>query len=72
MSDDVPNSDVDDQLHYDLLLKRFTDRDSTEFPNDLEKGASMDEVLKAAFRRVFLQARLGNPFIIRLVRFFLW
>jgi hypothetical protein len=57
MSDDVPNSDVDDQLHYDLLVKQLTDSDSTEFPNDLEKGASMDEVLKAAFRRVFLQAR---------------
>jgi hypothetical protein len=57
MSDDVPNSDVDDQLRYDLLVKRLTDSDSTEFPNDLEKGASMDEVLKAAFRRVFLQPR---------------
>jgi len=53
MSDDVPNSDVDDQLHYDLLVKRLTDSDSTEFSNDLEEGASMDEVLNAAFRRVF-------------------
>jgi hypothetical protein len=57
MSDDVPNSDVNDQLHYDLPVKRLTDSDSTKFPNDLEKGASMDEVQKAAFRRVFLQAR---------------
>jgi hypothetical protein len=37
MSADLPNSDVDDQLHYDLLVKRLTDSDSTEFPNDLEK-----------------------------------
>jgi hypothetical protein len=37
MSDDVPNFDVDDQLHYDLLVKRLTDSDSTEFSNDLEK-----------------------------------
>jgi hypothetical protein len=44
-----------DQLHYDLLLKRLTDSASIEFSNDLEKGTSMDEVLKAAFRRVFLQ-----------------
>ena len=57
MSDDVPNFDADDQLHYDLLVKRLTDSDSPEFSNDLEKGASMDEVLKAAFKRVFLQPR---------------
>jgi hypothetical protein len=57
MSDDVPNFDVDDQLHYDLLVKRLTDSDSTEFSNDLEKGASMDKVLKAAFGKVFLQPR---------------
>src|SRR5215510_16387273 len=58
MSDDLPNSDVGDQLHDDLFVKRLTDSDNTEFSNDLEKGASMDEVLKAAFRRVFLQPRL--------------
>jgi hypothetical protein len=57
MSNDVPNSDVADQLHYDLLVKRLTGGDNTEFANDLRKGASMDEVLKTAFRRVFLQPR---------------
>jgi len=57
MSDDVPNFDVDDQLHYDLLVKRPTDSDSTEFSNDLEKGASVDEVSKTVSRRVFLQPR---------------
>ena len=57
MSDDLPNFDVADQLHDDLFVKRLTDSDNTEFSNDLEKGASMDEVLKADFRRVFLQPR---------------
>ena len=46
-----------DQLHYDLLVKRPTDSDSTEFSNDLEKGASVDEVSKTVSRRVFLQPR---------------
>ena len=57
MSNDLPNSDVADQLDDDLFVKRLTDRDNTEFSNDLRKGASMDEVLKTAFRRVFLQPR---------------
>ena len=57
MSNDVPNSDVADQLHYDLLVKRLTGGDNTEFSNDLEKGANMNEELGTAFRRVFLQAR---------------
>jgi len=39
MSDDLPNSDVGDQLHDDLFVKRLTDSDNTEFSNDLEKGA---------------------------------
>jgi len=41
MSDDLPNSDVADQLHDDLLVKRLTDGDSTGFSNDLEKGATL-------------------------------
>jgi hypothetical protein len=57
MSNDLPNSEVFEQFHNDLLVERLTDNDSTEFSNDLEKGASMDEVLKAALRRVFLQPR---------------
>jgi len=57
MSDDLPNSDVADQLHDDLLVKRLTDSDNTGFWNDLEKGASVDEVPKTASRRVFLQPR---------------
>jgi hypothetical protein len=57
MSDDVPNSDVDDQLHGDLFVKRLTDSDNTEFSNDLEKRVSIDEVPKTGFRRVFLQPR---------------
>jgi len=57
MSNDVPNSDVADQLHYDLLVKRLTDSGNTEFANDLEKRVSVDEVPKTAFRRVFLQPR---------------
>ena len=59
MSDDLPISDVADQLHDDLLVKRLTDSDNTGFSNDLEKGASVDEVAKTASRRVFLQPRLG-------------
>ena len=57
MSADLPNSDVADQIHDDLFVKRLTDSDNTEFSNDLEKGASVNGVLKTAFRRVFLQAR---------------
>jgi hypothetical protein len=52
MSDDLPISDVADQLHDDLLVKRLTDSDNTGFSNDLEKGASVDEVAKTASRRV--------------------
>jgi hypothetical protein len=37
MSDDLPISDVADQLHDDLLVKRLTDSDNTGFSNDLEK-----------------------------------
>ena len=55
MSDDLPNSDVADQLDDDLFVKRLTDSDNTEFSNDLEKRVSVDEVPKTAFRRVFLQ-----------------
>jgi hypothetical protein len=57
MSDDLPNSDVADQLHDDLLVKWLTDSNNTEFSNDLEKGASVDEVSKTVSRRVFLQPR---------------
>src|SRR5438093_2698241 len=48
MSDDLPISDFADQLHDDLLVKRLTDSDNTEFSNDLEKGARVDEVPKTA------------------------
>jgi len=57
MSDDLPNSDVADQLHDDLFVKRLTDSGNTEFANDLEKRVSVDKVPKTAFRRVFLQPR---------------
>jgi len=57
MSDDLPNSDVADQLHDELFVKRLTDNDNTEFSNDLEKRASVNEELRTAFRRIFLQAR---------------
>jgi hypothetical protein len=57
MSADLPNSDVADQIHHDLFVNQITDNDNTEFPNDLEKGASVNGVLKTAFRRVFLRAR---------------
>jgi len=57
MNDDLPNSDVAEQLHDDLLVKRLTDTDNTEFSNDLEEGASVNEVSKTPYRRVFLQPR---------------
>lgn len=57
MSDDLPNSDIADQLHDDLFVKRLTDSGNPEFANDLEKRASVDEVSKTAFGRVFLQPR---------------
>ena len=40
MSDDLPNSDVADQRHYDRLLKRITDSDNTGFSNGLEKRSA--------------------------------
>jgi hypothetical protein len=46
-----------DQLHYDLHVKRLTGGDNTEFSNDLEKGAGVDEVSKTVSGRVFLQPR---------------
>jgi len=57
MSDDLSNFDVADQLRDNLLVKPLTDSDNTGFSNDLEKGASVDEVAKTASRRVFLQPR---------------
>jgi len=57
MSDDLPNSEVVDQFHNDLLVERLPDSDSTGFSNDLEKDASLDEVPKTASTRVFLQPR---------------
>jgi len=57
MSDDLPISDLADQLHDDLLVKRLTDSENTGLSNDLEKGASVNEVEKTASRRVFLQPR---------------
>jgi hypothetical protein len=57
MSDDLPNSDVADQLHDDLFVKRLTDSGNTEFANDLEKRVSVDEVPKTTSTWVFLQAR---------------
>jgi hypothetical protein len=57
MSDDLPNSEVVDQFHHDLLVERLTVSDSTGFSNDLEKGATFDEVPKTPSRRVFLQPR---------------
>jgi len=53
MNDDLPNSEVVDQGEDDRLGKRLTDSDSTGFSNDLEKGATFDEVPKTASRRVF-------------------
>jgi hypothetical protein len=57
MSDDLPNSDIADQLHDDLFVKRLTDSGNTEFANDLEKRVSVDEVPKTTSTWVFLQAR---------------
>ena len=37
MSNDLPNSEVFEQFHNDLLVERLTDSDSTGFRNDLEK-----------------------------------
>jgi hypothetical protein len=48
MSADLPNSKVVDQFHNDLIVERLTESDSTGFSNDLEKGASVDEVPKTA------------------------
>src|SRR5205823_1280171 len=53
MSDDLPISDFADQLHDDLLVKRLTDSDNTGFANDLEKGASVDEVPKTTSGGLF-------------------
>ena len=42
MNDDLPNSDVADQFHDDLLVKRLTNSDNTGFSNGLEKRTSLD------------------------------
>jgi hypothetical protein len=57
MSDDIPNSEVVDQFHNDLLVERLAGSDSTGILNDLVVRASLDEVPNAASRRVFLQLR---------------
>lgn len=57
MSNDLPNSDVADQRHDELLVKWLADRNNLGFSNDLEKGASVDEVSKTVARRVFLLTR---------------
>jgi hypothetical protein len=57
MSDNLPNSEIVDQLRHDLLVERLIDSDSTGFSNDLEKGTTFDEVPKTASRMVFLQPR---------------
>jgi hypothetical protein len=59
MSDDLPNFDVADQLHDDLLVKRLTDSNNTGFANNLETGTSVDEVPKTAATWVFY--RLVSP-----------
>jgi len=40
MSNDLPNSEVVDQFHNDLLVERFADNHGTGFSNDLEKGSA--------------------------------
>jgi len=57
VSDDLPYSEVVDQFHNDFLVKRLSDSDNTGFSNDLEKGASLDEVPKTASTGVFLHPR---------------
>jgi hypothetical protein len=54
MSDDLRKSEVADPFHNGLLVEPLTDSNSTGFSNDLEKGASVDEVPKTASRRIFL------------------
>jgi hypothetical protein len=46
MSDDIPNSEVVDQFHNDLLVERLIEGGSTF--ERLRKGASGDEVPKTA------------------------
>jgi muramidase (phage lysozyme) len=57
MSGDLPNFDVADQLHDDLLVKWLTDSNNTGFANNLEAGTSVDEVPKTTSTWAFLQAR---------------
>ena len=59
MDDDLPNSDVADQLHDNVLVERLTDSDNIGFSNDLEKGANVDEVPKTAATGGFSTASLG-------------
>jgi len=53
MNDDLPNSDVADQLYDDLLVKLLTYSDSSEFSNDLAKGANVDEASKTVSGKLF-------------------
>jgi len=51
MSNDLPNSEVFEQFHNDLLVERLTDSDNTEFSNDLEKRASVNVVPDYQYER---------------------
>ena len=59
MSDDLPNSDVADQLHDDLFVKRLTDSDNTEFSNDLEKRVRVGRGAENSFQEGFSTASLA-------------
>jgi len=63
MSDDLPNFDVADQLHDDLLVKWLTDSNNTGFSNNLEKGTSVYEVPKPPLRGFFYRLVRGNQFL---------
>jgi hypothetical protein len=62
MSDDLPNFDVADQLHDDLLVKWLTDSNNTGFANNLETGTSVDEVPKTTSKESFSTGSLGAGF----------
>ena len=57
MRDDLPNCDVADHVHDDLLVERLTDSNGAGFSSEIVNAASVDEVPKTGSTRVFLQAR---------------
>jgi hypothetical protein len=60
MSDALIDSEIADQLHGDLFVKRFTASDSTGVLGDLEKAPCFGESSKSGSNGLFVQPRWAS------------